>query len=65
MEPKPEEKKSNDELKILEWRFNQFLGEKLTNEQIKQLRQLCQSTHLGTRLGLTILLILRISIILK
>lgn len=36
MENKTEEKKTNDDLKILEWRFNQFLGEKLTNEQIKQ-----------------------------
>ena len=36
MENKTEEKKSNDDLKILEWRFNQFLGERLTNEQIKQ-----------------------------
>lgn len=36
MENKPEEKKSNDDLRIMEWRFNQFLGEKLTNDQIKQ-----------------------------
>ena len=33
---KQEEKKSNDELKIMEWRFNQFLGEKLTPDQLKQ-----------------------------
>jgi len=33
---KPEEKKTNDDLKIMEWRFNQFLGEKLTTDQIKQ-----------------------------
>jgi serine/threonine-protein phosphatase 2A regulatory subunit B len=36
MDTKPEEKKSNEDLKILEWRFNQFLGEKLTYDQIKQ-----------------------------
>ena len=30
-----EGKKSNSDLKIMEWRFNQFLGEKLTYEQIK------------------------------
>ena len=30
-----EGKKSNNDLKIMEWRFNQFLGEKLTYEQIK------------------------------
>ena len=30
-----EKKKSNADLKIMEWRFNQFLGEKLTFEQIK------------------------------
>ena len=30
-----EGKKSNTDLKIMEWRFNQFLGEKLTYEQIK------------------------------
>jgi serine/threonine-protein phosphatase 2A regulatory subunit B len=35
MQTKPEEKKSNDELKIMEWRYNQFLGEKLSYEQIK------------------------------
>ena len=35
MQVKPEEKKSNEELKIMEWRYNQFLGEKLTYEQIK------------------------------
>jgi serine/threonine-protein phosphatase 2A regulatory subunit B len=35
MQAKPEEKKSNDELKIMEWRYNQFLGEKLSYEQIK------------------------------
>ena len=29
-------KKSNSNLKIMEWRFNQFLGEKLTYEQIKE-----------------------------
>ena len=28
-------KKSSSDLKIMEWRFNQFLGEKLTYEQIK------------------------------
>ena len=36
MENKGEEKKTNDDLKIMEWRFNQFLGEKLTHDQIKQ-----------------------------
>ena len=30
-----EGKKSNNDFKIMEWRFNQFLGEKLTYEQIK------------------------------
>lgn len=35
MVDKPEEKKTNDELKIMEWRHNQFLGEKLTYEQLK------------------------------
>lgn len=30
-----EEKKSNDDLKIMEWRYSQFLGEKLTYDQIK------------------------------
>lgn len=34
MDPKKEEKKSED-LKIMEWRFNQFLGEKLTIDDIK------------------------------
>ena len=29
-------KKSNSNLKIMEWRFNQFLGEKLTYEQIQE-----------------------------
>ena len=29
-------KKSNSNLKIMEWRYNQFLGEKLTYEQIKE-----------------------------
>ena len=29
-----EEKKSNEELKIMEWRYSQFLGEKLTHDQI-------------------------------
>ena len=28
-------KKSSSDLKIMEWRFNQFLGEKLTQDQIK------------------------------
>jgi serine/threonine-protein phosphatase 2A regulatory subunit B len=32
---KPEEKKSNDDLKIMEWRYSQFLGEKLSYDQIK------------------------------
>ena len=29
-------KKGNSNLKIMEWRFNQFLGEKLTYQQIKE-----------------------------
>ena len=29
-------KKSNSNLKIIEWRYNQFLGEKLTYDQIKE-----------------------------
>jgi len=33
---KKEKKKSNSNLKIMEWRFNQFLGEKLTYQQIKE-----------------------------
>ena len=32
---KKDKKKSNSNLKIMEWRFNQFLGEKLTYQQIK------------------------------
>lgn len=32
---KEETKKPNSDLKIMEWRFNQFLGEKLSYEQIK------------------------------
>ena len=32
-EPKEKKKKSNSNLKIMEWRFNQFLGEKLTYQQ--------------------------------
>ena len=35
MQGKSEDKKSNEELKIMEWRYNQFLGEKLTYDQIK------------------------------
>ena len=33
---KKDKKKSNSNLKIMEWRFNQFLGEKLTYQQIKE-----------------------------
>jgi serine/threonine-protein phosphatase 2A regulatory subunit B len=33
--PKETEKKTNEELKIMEWRYSQFLGEKLSYEQIK------------------------------
>lgn len=32
---KESSKKSNSQLKIMEWRFNQFLGEKITYEQIR------------------------------
>ena len=35
-EKKEKSKKSNSNLKIMEWRFNQFLGEKLTYQQIKE-----------------------------
>ena len=35
-EAKDKKKKSNSNLKIMEWRFNQFLGEKLTYQQIKE-----------------------------
>lgn len=35
MMKQPEEKKANEELKIMEWRYSQFLGEKLSYEQIK------------------------------
>ena len=35
-EKEKEKKKSKSDLKILEWRFNQLLGEKLTYEQIKE-----------------------------
>lgn len=35
MVDKVEEKKPNEELKIMEWRYNQFLGEKLSYNQIK------------------------------
>ncbi len=34
-ESKKDEKKHQEELKIMEWRFNQFLGEKLSIEDIK------------------------------
>ena len=33
---KKAKKKGNSNLKIMEWRFNQFLGEKLTYQQIKE-----------------------------
>ena len=33
---KKSKKKGNSNLKIMEWRFNQFLGEKLTFQQIKE-----------------------------
>ena len=33
---KKSKKKGNSNLKIMEWRFNQFLGEKLTLQQIKE-----------------------------
>ena len=33
---KKTKKKGNSNLKIMEWRFNQFLGEKLTYQQIKE-----------------------------
>ena len=35
-EKEKEKKKSKSNLKIIEWRFNQLLGEKLTYEQIKE-----------------------------
>ena len=35
-EAQDKKKKSNSNLKIMEWRFNQFLGEKLTYQQIKE-----------------------------
>ena len=33
-------KKSNSNLKIMEWRYNQFLGEKLTYKQIKKIQKM-------------------------
>ena len=35
-EQKPKEKKSTTDLKLMEWRFSQFLGESLTLEEIKK-----------------------------